>query len=343
MKRWSITIVMWVMASAIAAAQDGPTGAAGGAGDEPIRHRIYLVDGSILTGQLIGGPIVVTTAYGELRIPASQVERIVPGLERRTALRERVNQLVADLGSDAYEKREQAGAALLSMGPRVLGLLRQRDGDDDIERTKRLGAVIEQLEQIEMDQADDAFDPAPQEELIDADRVAVAHFAVIGKVGRDTLTLSTDYGELTVGLGKIERLQIARPADPVTQAQVEVSGDHKAMIDHLKTGVRVNPGDRVTIRATGRITMTPWGNGAFSIPDGMPGYGWYVNQTIPMGMLVGRVGGDGQVEPIGAKHSFVADASGELELAFAIQQGHANNQFPGEYKVRIRVEPRRAP
>jgi hypothetical protein len=136
---------------------------------------------------------------------------------------------------------------------------------------------------------------------------------------------------------------VARPEPEVRQITVAVEGDHKAMIAHKKTGLRVNRGDRVFIQADGKITMTPWGSNAFSIPDGMPNYGWYQSDganQIAMGALVARIGNDGPIFLIGSKKDFVAEKSGTLELAFAIQHGYSNSQFPGQYKVRIRIEPR---
>ena len=84
--------------------------------------------------------------------------------------------------------------------------------------------------------------------------------------------------------------------------------------------------------------MTPWGNQAICTPDGAPNYGWFVPNKIAGGTLVGKIGPKGSVFRIGSKHSFTADRSGILQLAVAMQGDPQNQQFPGEYRVKIRIK-----
>jgi hypothetical protein len=104
------------------------------------------------------------------------------------------------------------------------------------------------------------------------------------------------------------------------------------------SGIRLEKGDRVTITADGTIMMTPWGNQAVSSPEGSPNYGWYVQNRIAGGALVGKVGSSGTVFRIGSKYSFTADRTGTLQMAVGMQNDFANQQFPGEYKVRVNVK-----
>ena len=99
--------------------------------------------------------------------------------------------------------------------------------------------------------------------------------------------------------------------------------------------------DRVTISASGTITMSPWGSNAASGPDGMPNYGWYVPNSIPGGALVYKIGDKGQVTKAGTKTSFVAKSSGVLQLAIGMMPEYSNEgyNFPGEYKVKLKVDP----
>ena len=84
--------------------------------------------------------------------------------------------------------------------------------------------------------------------------------------------------------------------------------------------------------------MSPWGSNSVSGPDGIPQNGMY-NGKIPMGALAGRIGDSGEELLVGSKNTIVAKKSGVLQLGFAMQQNWSNYQFPGEYKVRVRVVP----
>jgi hypothetical protein len=308
-------------------------------------HRMHLTDGSVLTGELAHERIAVQTAYGLLTVPGDQVVRIVPGLDRHTELRQQVEELIMDLGAADFSVREKAERHLLSLGPRVLVLLESAaTAEQDMERTRRLKAVIQELRRMADEAVDDPMiEQESQPQLIHADTLEAKRFTIVGKLQAKQLTMATDYGRLTVELGKIDRVEIKRKAPAVQMLTVSVEGQHKAMMSHKKTRVRLTRGDRVVIRAEGKITMSPWGSNAFSIPDGMPNYGWYqhgAGEQIAMGALVGRIGSSGTVFLVGSEKEFVAEKSGELELAFAIQHNYANHNFPGSYKVRIRVEPR---
>jgi len=87
--------------------------------------------------------------------------------------------------------------------------------------------------------------------------------------------------------------------------------------------------------------MSPWGNNQSSGPDGAPNYGWYVPNQIPGGSLVARVGEKGTVFKVGRQSNFVAKNAGVLQLAIGMQAEFANEgyQFPGQYSVKIKIDP----
>lgn len=335
-----VVVVMIGMCSALAVGQAPPADGSDPAA-EPVRHQLFLADGSVLAGRLEEAGIVVETDYGTLTVPVEDVVGLVPGVNRRTDLDNQIKRAVAELGSSTFDLREKAEQKLLAMGPPVIALLRQAAVGDNLERKERLESVIAQLEQMQMDLADD---PWSENELatplIRADRVTARQFTIVGRIKATSLTLNADYGQLTVDLASIKKAQVMSAEPEPVVAALQITGEDMAMMTHRQTRIRVNRGDRISIRATGRITMTPWGGQAFTTPDGMPAYGYYLPNEIPMGALVGRIGGDGQVFLIGSSRHWVAEKSGQLELAFAMQAGYANNQFPGEFKVRIRVDPK---
>ncbi len=116
-----------------------------------------------------------------------------------------------------------------------------------------------------------------------------------------------------------------------------VDATHFASRNPLATNIRLDRGDVVTITADGTLTMTPWGAGATSTPDGAPNYGWFIPNQIASGTLVGKVGSE-SFRKIGSKTTFNVERSGVLHLGIGMQNDYTENQFPGTYNVKIRVQ-----
>jgi hypothetical protein len=94
----------------------------------------------------------------------------------------------------------------------------------------------------------------------------------------------------------------------------------------------------VTISAEGTIKMTPWGGNAFSTPDGGQNFGWLVQGSIAGGTLVATVGNNKTYIKVGSKSTFRAPRNGMLHLGIAMQDDHAGNPFPGNYRTTVTVE-----
>ena len=140
---------------------------------------------------------------------------------------------------------------------------------------------------------------------------------------------------------------VARKADDLDgkKAEVEVTADDQAstVLDDVDQAAEDLDGEtaEVTLTAEGTITMTPWGNENVSTPEGVPNFGWYINGQIPIGALIAKVGKGGTFVKAGTKYAFTAKESGNLILAIGMHQGYTNNQFPGKYNVKVKVEPRK--
>jgi hypothetical protein len=121
-----------------------------------------------------------------------------------------------------------------------------------------------------------------------------------------------------------------------------VDGSNIAQRSFKSTGVRVQAGDKIVLKAEGSLVMSPWGSNASANPDGAPNYGWYIPNQIPGGALVARIGEKGTVFKVGRQSTFTAKSSGVLQLAVGIQAEYANEgyAYPGEYRVKLRVEPK---
>lgn len=304
--------------------------------------RVFLMDGSILTGQLTPDEIEVETAFGMLSVPVLSLHSLTPGLESHPELAARIEQLIEELGSSKFETREQAQRSLLEMGLVAREALERRAKDSDTERRNRIKALLEELEELATSLEDDpGLDPQGRlSPLAVRDTVETVDFTIVGRVVPQSFSVTSKFGQLTVSLGDIRRMHRDVGGRSDIRRQVTVTSTNMAHRSFKDTGIRVERGDRVTITADGRITMSPWGQQAISTPDGAGNFGWFTQNQIPAGALVGRIGSNGEIVLLGSRASFTADRAGMLQIAIALPVEYAdNNQFPGEYKARIQVRP----
>ena len=307
----------------------------------PKHIRLHLLDGSIISGDLSVSEISVETPFGKLVVPIDRIRSFTPGLEAKTALLENIEGKIKDLGADDYKTREQAHKDLAAMGQRIQKELQRFVSDDNAEIKRHVGEILKELEQQAEDMADDDEGQAPQP-WIRLDTVVTSDFTVLGKISPQEFQVASKYGPLTVALADVREAERELPTRETYQKSVTVDGANLVQRAFKSSGVRVQAGDKITLRADGNLVMTPWGGNASSTPDGMPNYGWYIPNQIPGGALVARIGDRGTIFKVGRQSSFVAKNSGVLHLAIGMQAQYANENyaFPGQYNVKLKVDPK---
>lgn len=298
--------------------------------------KLYLMDGSVIAGRLSMKEIGVETEFGNLSVPVESIKSLTPGLQSHPALAKQVSGLIADLGSGNYNDREKAQQALIKMGPSVRSELERYQSDNDVERRNRVKAILTEFDQLADDfDAVDETDAAPS--MRQGDTIVTTAFTIVGKIVPQSFAIKSPYGELNVKLADIRKGERASDEEEDIRKSFTVDGSHLATRGALNTGIRIQRGDTVTVSADGTITMTPWGNNAITTPDGAQNYGWFIPGQIPSGALVGKIGNDSFTK-FGSKTTFTAARSGVLQLAIGMQASHAQNQFPGKYNVKVRVQ-----
>lgn len=303
---------------------------------DPDVLRVHLMDGSQLGGKLGAKEIEVETSFGQLKIPVANIRSLTPGLGSHPKVTQDLTTLIEKLGSPVFGERESAQKSLLEMGPSVRLQLERFSNDADTERKTRVKALLEEFDQIEADAAEEEATGAHK--MIERDTVETTDFTVVGRILQQDFEIISKYGSINAKLSDIRRIERGIAEKEELQKVVTVDGNaiiHRGLKD---TGIRIERGDRITITAEGNLQMTPWGNQAVSTPEGAQNYGWYVANKIAGGALVGKVGKTGQVFKIGSKYSGAAESAGTLQLAIAMQGDYANQHFPGEYKVRIKIK-----
>lgn len=312
---------------------------------EPIRPnfiRLHLLDGNIISGDLSVSEIEVDTQFGKLVVPIEKIRKFTPGLDSYPKLAGEIKQKIADLASDEYKTREQAHKELVAMGTQIRKELESHSSDVNAEIKRHVGEILKELEEQAEEQDELEEGELAEQPWIRLDTVVTTDFTVVGKVSPGEFTVESKYGPLTVALADVRTGERPSGAKESLRKTLSVAGENLAQRSFKSSGIRVQAGDKITVRAEGNIVMSPWGSNAASGPDGMPNYGWYVPSQIAGGALVARVGDKGTIVKVGRQSTFTAKSSGILQFAIGMQPEYAGEgyQFPGEYRLKIKVDPK---
>lgn len=302
--------------------------------------RLHLQDGSVISGDLSVSEVTVETQFGNLIVPIEKIRSFIPGLDSNKKAAEQIAGLIEKLASDDYKTREQAHKDLAAMGTKVQRELEKHVGSENAELKRHVSEILKEFEEAAEEEEEDSAAAATP--WIQLDTVVTTDFTVLGKVTPQDFTIDSKYGPLKVALGDISKGEREVGAKESFRKNFTVPGDALAQRGFKSTGIRVQAGDKINVKADGSIVMSPWGSNARSGPDGMPNYGWYIPNQIPGGALCARIGEKGSVFKVGRSLTFVAKNSGVLQFAIGIQGEYAGEgyQFPGEYKLKLRVDPK---
>ncbi len=302
----------------------------------PDEVRLHLMEDSIVTGVLSVQSITVTTEFGTLEIPVTQIVSVVPGLDSHPEHKRQIVSLIQQLGANNVKERDEAQKALAEMGAPIAAILERYTSDDDAERRTRVQKILAEIEEASEEFADEN---STAKSLIPEDTVQTTLFTVVGKVSPKSFEVKTKFGMLTVALADIREARRDMGGSQEIRKSFGVSGANLVQMNYKNSGIRVNKGDEVSITADGSIIMSPWGNNVSSTPEGGANFQWYIPNKIPGGALVARIGTSGPDFKVGSKHSFTATKAGVLYFAVAMNAQFANQgyNFPGEYNVKVRV------
>jgi hypothetical protein len=299
---------------------------------DPDRFHFSLTDGSRITGKMSLSHIELSTEYGLLTVPIANLLQVVPGLDRRPEDREEIEHLMDMLGKNAKES-EQAREGLMELGAPVRELLRQRREQVGEKQQAEIDKVLMRLDELA---EEEMFE---QDELIPDDTVRTEKFTAIGKLLSPQFRIETAYGDLTVTMADVERLErVGAGGLPDAHRSLEVNGTHFVQLRLKESGIEVHRGDKVVVRANGTISRST-SRVYSSTPDGNSRFGTYSqNPPILGGALVARIGKSGKILKVGSNSTFVAKQSGVLRFGIGMPQTYVGRyQFNGKYDVSVRV------
>ena len=301
--------------------------------------KLHMWDGSIVGGAVSIESIEVLTEFGMLTIPIKDIVAFYPGLDSFPQKKAQLEQLVQELGDGSYQVREDAHRELVKIGLPLKSEIEKFTDGGSVERKKHLVEIRKELDEI-VEDAEELEEPTKIRELTKQDKVVTPSMTVVGKIQTNLFDMRSKFGELKVQLEDIEYASrdVNLPKDDLRK-KVTVDSDNFFQRKPKSTGIRVNKGDKIRIRAGGIMEWTNWNKS--SSPEGLSSQGSW--NSIKSGTLIACIGKDqNNVVKVGAKNDWVAKKSGVLYLAIAIQESYVKNngyRWTGEYEAKVIVSP----
>jgi len=297
---------------------------------EPDPPMFRLRDGTRLAGIPDITFFNINTHYGKLVVPVSEVERVRFAAAQDRELASQIEANVRALGSEEFDRREEAMAALQEIGVAALDALRKALESDDEEVKSRAEKLVAELEEA-LDEEDEETKPHLTPLGGNADEVVTVKFTVMGEIEEAVFSLQTRYGVLKLNREHI--LSIVFRESPFLKMTYPVPGDNFAADDKwMDTKLPLSKGQKLSIAASGQITLQNLNNESTG-PEGASQHGNPL-KDFATGALVGKIGDKGEPFLIGPKYEGTANAEGTLRLGVSLKK----TKVSGQYEVEVTAE-----
>jgi LCCL domain len=212
--------------------------------------EVHLNDNGNLKVKLRDEKIELTTPYGKLSIPASEIHQIEFATRVPEEVTKKVEAAIVGLASADFKTRETATTDLHAAGAAALAALIKATDSTDAEVKKRAEELLTRLrEEI----------PEDRLEVRPYDVITTPHSKIAGRISAPALkVMTTQFGELTVKLSDVRSLNVpGAAADSTALADVEPAPDS------LMT-LQANVGKTYRFRVTGDVNNSIWGTDVYT-------------------------------------------------------------------------------
>jgi len=294
----------------------------------------FLRDGSKVAGEPRFETVTVTTRYGALAVPRAELVRVRFVTRIDPAIKTRVAELIEKLGDPDFDTREQAYAALSSIGPDALEQVRAAKSSPNEEVSTRAELLVEELEEkAEAKKEAVGISDAPGGLKGTLDEVVTTRMVIRGTVELDRIVIGSRYGDLQVDVADL--VEVAFQRGGPEQIKLDVLPKHQPNGTWLDTKIELDKGMSFRIEASGNMS-----NPNYGVSSGPTGATQYSSgnafHNFPLLSLVGKVGKNGKPFLVGQTYKGKASGSGRLYLSvvpFTYDPGNVT----GKYTAAIRL------
>jgi hypothetical protein len=310
--------------------------------DDDGEVEVRFANGSLVRMTLVQDKIDIETLYGKLSVPLRDIRRIEFGLHVPEGMDKKVDAAIKQLGSGEYKGREGAVRELTVLGVYAYPAVLKAAKSADLEVAKRATDILARIR---------ARVPATELRLGEDDRVVTGKFTIVGRIVTPTIKARTEYfGDTRLSLHQLRHFRALALAK---DAEVTIDAANFASANQwLETGISVDTASALLITATGQVELAPQQPGTYICgplgygprPAGGPGggLGGFGGKKggagflrVYPGMLMGRIGENGNVFPIGDRFE---GAAGDGKLYLHINPSTYDTASSGAYRVRISIK-----
>lgn len=267
-----------------------------------------LTGGQILIGKLEEKALRITTRYGKLEIPFSEVLRVRFSPRLSTQGHQDFTGALGRL----RKKETEALDDLRALGPGAYRLLISERGiEQDASISRQLTEVISEIEE-----KDDIY-------LDGRDEITTERFTIMGTI--ETERFHVQRGPLKLEIPSADLIYIAWGELDTSKAWKVTSTHIESSNRALNTGYKMRKGQKFSLEASG---MMIWQGRSFG-PAGISNHTW---NSRNMGCLQWRVG-KLPWQLAGPRFSGRSPASGELQLAIHLTSGGTSSGF---FRVKLK-------
>jgi hypothetical protein len=308
---------------------------------EPVPGEVDInfLNGSTVRMIIQSETLEVATQYGKLAVPVKDVRAVEFGLHFPEGVEARIEGAIKGLGASDYREREKASAALIDLGPYSYPAVLEATRVKDAEISQRAKELAKKLQ---------TNHPKKDLKTMVEDKVVTKSFTIVGKIMTTSIKSKTEYfGDVELTLAKMRTLRAISGSGLDMELAVD-SSKYANAGQWMDTGYHVDGRSAIVVTAKGLIDVWPQQGGQYisgpngfqATQQGRPGMfmggrkvGGMVNQQAHCGMLLGKIGEEGEIFIIGERYEGNPETEGKLMLHIGPSQW--NQQCAGNYDVKI--------
>jgi hypothetical protein len=300
---------------------------------------IHFLNGSTVRMVVQSEKLDIATSYGKLTVPVADLRAIEFGLHFPDGVEPKIEAAIKALGHSNYTEREKAGALLIDLGPYSYPAVLEATRGQDAETAQRAKELAKKLT---------TNHPKKDLKTIVEDKVVTRQFTIIGRILTPTIKSKTEYfGDVELSLAKMRTLRSLAGSSLDMDVAVDAS-KYANQGQWLDTGYAVDGRSGISITAKGIIDVWPQQGGQyFSGPNGFQAQQRGQPFGVPIavrkvgmihaqqhcGMLLGKIGEDGEIFIVGERYEGTPETEGKLFLHIGPSQW--NVPSAGQFDVRI--------
>lgn len=297
---------------------------------------VHFLNGSTVRMQIKSEKLEIETPYGKLAVPMKDVRSIEFGSHLPEGHAAKIDAAIKKLGSSDFREREKAVAALIELGPFSYAAVVEATRAKEAEIAMRAKEIVQKLQ---------AKHPKKDLKIFVEDKVITPTFPIVGRILTPSIKAKADYfGDVELNLADMRSLRSIAVAGVDVDVAVD-AGKYAQRGQWLATNFQVDGRSAIIITAKGLIDLAPDDPGQFmSGPSGygraVPGGGGFGGGKVAKGaaaknaagLLVGKIGENGDTFVIGERYEGTPTQDGKLYLQ--INPSPYSPQSSGAYDVK---------